>query len=39
MEDFMKSLKKEKPDMTFVIYDTSNPKDVKKTVIEGKVKI
>lgn len=34
MEEFMKSLKKEKPDMTFVIYDTSNPNDIKKTVIE-----
>lgn len=34
MSEFMKSLKKEKPDMRFVIYDTSNPNDVKKTVIE-----
>jgi hypothetical protein len=38
MEEFMKSLKKEKPDMTFVIYDTSNPKDVKKIVIERLMK-
>jgi hypothetical protein len=38
MEEFMKALKKEKPNMTFVIYDTSNPKDVKKTVIEGLMK-
>lgn len=38
MEEFMKSLKKEKPDMTFVIYDTSNPKDVKKMVIERLMK-
>lgn len=38
MTDFMKALKKEKPEMTFVIYDTSNPKDVKKTVIEGLMK-
>jgi hypothetical protein len=38
MEEFMKSLKKEKPDMTFVIYDTSNPKDVKKMVIERLIK-
>ena len=35
MEEFMKSLKREKPGMTFVIYDTSNPDNVKKTVIEG----
>jgi hypothetical protein len=35
MEEFMRSLKREKPGMTFVIYDTSNPDNVKKTVIEG----
>lgn len=34
MTDFMKILKIEKPEMNFVIYDTSNPKDVKKMVIE-----
>lgn len=38
MEEFMKSLKREKPDMTFVIYDTSNPNNIKKTVIEGLMK-
>lgn len=35
MKQFMMSLKKERPNMTFVIYDTSNPENVKKTVIEG----
>ena len=35
MKKFMLTLKKKKPNMTFVIYDTSNPNDVKKTVIEG----
>jgi hypothetical protein len=38
MSEFMKTLKVEKPDMTFVIYDTSNPTKTKKTVIGSLVK-
>jgi hypothetical protein len=34
MKEFMRVLKSEKPNMTFVLYDTSNPQNVEKTVIE-----
>lgn len=35
MEKFMQQLKIDKPNMTFVLYDTSNPNKTKKTIING----